>query len=321
MVAGRMRGIIPLFLGSAASALLVGCGGAPSSGELARQSQTTLDSIPWDGLPTWVSERATAASRPDETSGAYVYQARVLSREITNSRQAEISLEATEVQDNVRNEESGRREDDVAVIKTVRTDLAWIEAGCDEMAAKTQLDKLLPDGQPVLVIEPEREAAFLHLIPELGQLPSAPPPESSVNEQLVATGTWFPTSPTSSVGLDTPYWFNPLTESRTEVRDTWAINRGQDALEPVEVQYVSRLLTAINVAWRGTPGGQACAGILDDAAARARLEAEAEAERRRTALPPPPVSPSTSGGFDYGDGTPCGPNDRDGDGDGICNER
>lgn len=187
-----------------------------------------------------------------------------------------------------------------------------------EREARAALGRLLPIGSMVLAIrggdDARAEDRFLHVLATPESLPDPPPPAGSVNEALVATGTWV---------LDNSrYYYN---ERPFDAQSVYSSIIGPEfrAPEPITEydpsgvyfeqgdygrEYSDRILEAANEALRSSSPGLACrdayAVFVKNEVKQARKddrefrEWQAELDRQRKTWT-------------------C----RDGDGDGICFER
>lgn len=232
-----------------------------ATGSSNSKAATDYDSVPWNALPVWLTDskgQVQASTGPDN---AAVYTATVTGRSITSGKEAQISLSYT-VEGNI---EPQSTSETLAMIEALE------EKICGELVGQSPqdtLDRLLPDGTRVLVVD-DREgtgsAAFMHVIPQGDRGPSEEPPNGSVNEGLVATATWTPKNTSGST------WFqDPWTNSSPE----WT-EQASTSLSPTQALYAPLIVAAANESWQLTEQGQVCEAY------RAEEDRREQAERLR----------------------------------------
>jgi len=187
-----------------------------------------------------------------------------------------------------------------------------------ELEARGALERLLPIGSTVLAIrggeDARAEDRFLHVLATPESIPDPPPPAGSVNEALVATGTWVPDG-TRYYYDDRP--FDAQSVSSSIIGPKFQAPEPITQYDPSAVyfkpndygrKYSDRIIEAANEALRSTTPGLACrdaySAYVENEVKQAKKddrefrEWQAEMERQRESWT-------------------C----RDGDGDGICFER
>lgn len=182
--------------------------------------------------------------------------------------------------------------------------------------AREALERILPVGSTVLAIRAGTQSRdldrFLHVLASPTSAPSPAPPAGSVNEALVATGTWVPD--------DNPYYYDDRPYDASSVLIVGPKFRAPQPITAYDPEkpyfeegdygraYSDRIIAAANTALTSTAEGEACRTAYTAYVKREVKEAkENDRETDAWLLKMERERQSST----------C----RDGDGDGICFER
>ncbi|WP_146084966.1 PASTA domain-containing protein [Rathayibacter sp. AY1E4] len=179
----------------------------------------------------WTVVWQEVASGTAEREGAYIELRALKTDEITNEITESVARDSHTGERTFTGTVTGFARDTALSISTVIVDGrpvlldlvdplapscgAPVSGGLDQ--ARAVLDEQLPIGQSVLVVSSDERSAkgFIHVLPSGSSLPVIDPPADSVNERLVRSGWWAPSSSVmdggvgvSGVGAD-PVAFTP----------------------------------------------------------------------------------------------------------------
>lgn len=193
--------------------------------------------------PEWAAIHA-ASLKSRGPSGVAEYGAIVVGRSI-EAGEAIIDLEYRVPGENA----SKRTQEPLSLVAALDPTI------CEEFVDSTpeqELERLLPDGTRVLVIDDDGgsgDEAFLHVLPKGAWAPTVLPPDAAVNEDLVRTGVWTP-----QIAHDGRWAVSPWDNEKVE----WRLD-GQQVLTATQATYAPHIIEAANGSLAGTEQGEACA--------------------------------------------------------------